>query len=350
MNILFTCAGRRNYLLTYFRNEISNGKIIAADMSSTAPAFAEADIAITVPSVEDPEYINSLISIIREYSVDLLISLNDLELPVLTKNIEIFKGKGCKILVSDQKVIDTCFDKVQTIDFARELDIKTPVTFTSLEDAKRELRNQNVNFPLVVKPRWGSSSIGIEFPEDEKELELAYKLLDHRLDKTILGRASSLDRNQAILIQEKINGNEFGLDVINDFGGNLKAVIVKQKMAMRAGETDKAKTVEHVELQKLGSKIGENLKHIGNLDCDFFEDYSGNLYLLEMNPRFGGGYPFSHEAGVNLPKAIVYWMQGEEAPISCFNVTNGLVFSKCDYLKRISTEKNQRKGQEKLST
>ena len=31
-----------------------------------------------------------------------------------------------------------------------------------------------------------------------------------------------------------------------------------------------------------------------------------------MNARFGGGYPFSHIAGVNLPKAVIAWLNNEK--------------------------------------
>ena len=37
-----------------------------------------------------------------------------------------------------------------------------------------------------------------------------------------------------------------------------------------------------------------------------------------MNARFGGGYPFSHISGVNLPSAIVKWLSSEEVPDSYF--------------------------------
>ena len=33
----------------------------------------------------------------------------------------------------------------------------------------------------------------------------------------------------------------------------------------------------------------------------------GNYYVVEMNARFGGGYPFSHAAGLHLPYALVMW-------------------------------------------
>ena len=47
INILFTCAGRRNYLINYFKDALDgNGQIIAADMNLTAPAMVDADLAI----------------------------------------------------------------------------------------------------------------------------------------------------------------------------------------------------------------------------------------------------------------------------------------------------------------
>jgi len=336
MNILFTCAGRRNYLLNYFRAENVFGNIIAADLSVSAPAMAAADIALTVPRVEDSKYIAALIEIIRDYEIQLLISLNDLELPILSKSKDKLNELGCRVLVSDEHVIDTCFDKLKTNDFAKNLGISVPTTYSSIDSVKAHLSKGILDFPLVIKPRWGSSSIGIEFPEDEYELELAYNLLNRKLDRTILKDVSTTDREKAIIIQEKVNGTEFGLDIINDLNGEHQAVIVKKKIAMRAGETDKAMTIDRKDLQQLGRQIGENLKHIVNLDCDFFEDDNDKLYLLEMNPRFGGGYPFSHEAGVNLPKAIFHWLNGEVAPKSCFQAKINMAFSKCDYLVHVN--------------
>lgn len=293
-------------------------------------------MALTVPRVEDPEYVETISDIIKDHHIELLISLNDLELPVLSKSRNKLEKEGCRILVSNEQVIDTCFDKLKTIKFANELDIRTPATYTSLNTAKKELRNGNIDFPLVVKPRWGSSSIGLEFPEDEKELEWSFNLLNHRLDRTILRDVSSIDRKNAIIIQKKIHGSEYGLDIINDLNGRHRSVIVKRKLAMRAGETDKAMAVVHQPLQELGRLIGERLGHIANLDCDFFEDDEGKLYLLEMNPRFGGGYPFSHEAGANLPKAILQWIRDEKVPDSCFEVEKNRAFAKCDYLVKVS--------------
>jgi len=335
-NILFTCAGRRNYLVQYFQRALNgNGMLLAGDASPSAPALAEADLALTLPRIDEPDYVDRVLSIVRKYSVQAVLSLNDLELPLLAENKKKFEDYGCQVLVSDPVVIDICFDKLETIHFANRIGIETPQTYTTYKKAVLGLESGEIDFPLVVKPRWGSASIGLEFPRDKTELYHSYELLNYRLDRTMLKDISKKDRNHAILIQNKIKGKEYGVDVVNNLQKEHQAVIVKKKLSMRAGETDKAMTVDHPGLRKLGSRVGENLGHIGNLDCDFFETEEGELYLLEMNPRFGGGYPFSHEAGADLPAAILQWLEGKEAAESCFHVQFEQAFAKYDLLKKV---------------
>ena len=103
---------------------------------------------------------------------------------------------------------------------------------------------------------------------------------------------------------------------------------------MRAGETDKAQTVDNAEIRAIGCTLGRNLKHIGNLDVDVFEK-DGKYYVLELNPRFGGGFPFSYEAGVNFPKAIIEWLKGNEVDDQILKPRYGETFAKCDYLVNV---------------
>ena len=79
MNILFTCAGRRTYLLKYFKENLSEGdKIVATDMQLSAPALQVADVKIQVPAVYDPEYVNITLRICEEQKIDALFSLSTL--------------------------------------------------------------------------------------------------------------------------------------------------------------------------------------------------------------------------------------------------------------------------------
>ena len=334
MNILFTCAGRRTYLLKYFKENMSaEDKVVATDMQLSAPALQAADVKLQVPAVYDPNYIDITLDICKEQKIDALISLNDLELPILAENKAKFEALGVKVIVSDPEVIDIAFDKYKTAQWVESLGLNAPKTYVTLASAKEALAKGEIAFPLFMKPRWGSGSIGLETIDDMEELEEVYQQLFKKIKKTILATASVGD--EYIMIQEKLTGNEFGLDVMNDLEGNNVAVSVKQKLAMRAGETDKAITVDIPEVYEMGRKIGENLKHIGNLDVDIMQRANGDYCVLELNPRFGGGYPFSYEAGVNMPKAIIQWVKGEKVDAAILKPEIGKMFAKNDYLMEI---------------
>lgn len=334
MNILFTCAGRRTYLLKYFKENLAEGdKVVATDMQLSAPALQVADVRLQVPAVYDPEYVNITLNICKEQKIDALLSLNDLELPILAENKDRFEELGVKVIVSDPEVIDIAFDKYKTAQWVESLGLVAPKTYVRLEDAKKALSAGEIEFPLFMKPRWGSGSIGLESIADMEELDIYYNLLMKKIKKTILATASVGD--EYIMIQEKLTGSEFGLDIMNDLNGNHVAVSVKQKLAMRAGETDKAVTVDIPEVREMGRKIGVALRHIGNLDVDIMQRADGAYCVLELNPRFGGGFPFSYEAGVNMPKAILQWIKGEDVNPAILQPEYGRMFSKNDYLMEI---------------
>ena len=237
------------------------------------------------------------------------------------------------MIVSDPGVIDIAFDKYKTAKWVESLGLPTPKTYIRIEDVKQALAEGEIKFPLFMKPRWGSGSIGLESIADMEELEICHRLLTKKIKKSILATASVGE--DFIIIQEKLTGKEYGLDVMNDLNGNNVGVSVKQKLAMRAGETDKAITVDLPEVRNMGCLIGESLGHIGNLDVDVMERTDGAYCVLELNPRFGGGYPFSHEAGVNMVKAIIQWIKGEDVDPAILIPKYGMICAKNDYLMRI---------------
>ena len=332
-NILFTCAGRRTYLLKYFKEQLGNeGKVIGADMQLSAPALSVADVKEQVPAVYAHDYIDRVLDICRRNDVAAIICLNDLELPILAANSERFAAEGILPIVSPTETLDICFDKYRTARYVESLGLSTPATYINLAEAKEALAAGRLAFPLVLKPRWGSGSIGIEFVNNLEELSEVYAMLLKKVKKSILATASTGE--EYILIQQKIEGQEYGMDVMNDLAGRNRGVSVKKKLAMRAGETDKAQTVNNAEIRAIGMKLGENLHHIGNLDVDVFEK-DGKYYVLELNPRFGGGFPFSYEAGVNFPKAIIEWLKGNDIDDSMLIPAYGHTFAKCDYLVEV---------------
>lgn len=334
MNLLFTSAGRRNYLLSYFRDALGgNGRILAADCCEYAACLQEADEAFVVPRVTEPGYIDYLLSRCIEHDIGMVVSLNDHELPILAEQRARFEDAGIRLLVSDPQVISLAADKLATVHFARRLGIDTPVTYSTLEAAMTGLDHGEAAFPLFIKPRWGTASLGIECVGDREELRLAWQLGLRRLPA--LGLSGGGGVQDQLLIQSRLTGHEYGLDIINDLDGKYRATFVKRKLAMRAGETDRAITELRPDLIELGRRIGCSLGHVGNLDCDVFAD-GDRLFLLEINPRFGGGYPFSASAGADVPGALLAWAAGRTAPSGWANIRDGVASSKCDRLVSVT--------------
>jgi len=329
MNVLLTCAGRRNYLVQFFREALGpDGSVLAADASAHAPALREADAGFVLPLLDDPTYLDRLLAICREQHVDLLIPLNDHELPLLAEHRARFQAVGTLPIISSPAVIETCLDKWRAFTFLQANDIPTARTYRSLSTARDALAAGQITFPLVVKPRWGSGSYGIEDVRDDEELALVDALATKRYG-LCHPDAPARAAGQAILIQERLSGAEYGLDVINDLQGRYAGTFAKRKLVIRAGETDRAITACHAGLERLGERLSGALGHIGNLDCDVFV-CGERCAVLEMNPRFGGGYPIAHAAGANLPAALIAWARGEMPDPAWFVPAPHITASKCD--------------------
>ncbi|HIE0135441.1 TPA: ATP-grasp domain-containing protein [Proteus mirabilis] len=292
MNILLTSVGRRTYLIEYFRSALSNigGKIFAANSIKTY-SLTIADEYFITPPIYSNEYIPMLLSYCKKNRIDIIISCFDIDLPILSKNKKIFK----------------------------ENNINTPTTFLSITEAKKSLLEDELEYPVIIKPRWGMGSIGIYKADNNAELDIFYNKVKNDILSSYLKYESSVDPFHSVLIQQYIDGREYGIEVINDLNENYVTTFCKKKLAMRSGETDQAVTIKSNELKTLGKKISTKLKHLSILDIDCLEK-NNKFYILEMNARFGGQYPFSHLAGVNIPKQIIEWCQGKMTSSDNINI------------------------------
>lgn len=328
MNILLTSTGRRTYLVNYFKDALQGKGKVYASNSILTYALTQADKYVITPNIYDDGYIEFLLEYCHNENITVIISLFDIDLPILAKHKNRFEKNGITVIVSDYSVTQICNDKWQTYNFLNTIGIKQVATYISLDAVKNDLRSNKLNFPLILKPRWGMGSIGIYEVDNEVELEVLYNKLKNKIFETYLKYESVQDPFSCILIQEKINGQEYGLDVLNDLQSCYVTTIAKKKIAMRAGETDIAEIVNAASFETLGKKISSSLRHIANLDVDCFVTDDGEIVVLEMNCRFGGQYPFSHLAGVDFPQQIVNWIQGKVTDLSLVTPQVGFISCK----------------------
>lgn len=287
INILVTNAGRRVYFIEFLKKiKLTSKKIniFCADNNKFAPGInlKEKRIhKIIIPKVESGQkkYLKKVIEIVKKNKINLIIPLTDYDLPILSKNIKVFKKlSGCDLLLSNFKFVQICMNKILFNEFCKKNNFLSPKIYK-----KKELNH--MKFPVITKPIYGSASKNIDILKSKKDIK-------------------KINLNNKI-IQKYIVGDEYHIDILNDFEGNFLSCCIKKKLLMWNGETDQAQIKKNLLLEKLSKKISSISKHIGNLDCDLIIDNKKKIYLIDFNPRFGGGYPFTHLSGMNYLKTII---------------------------------------------
>lgn len=311
MNILILSAGTRNKVVQFFKKELGNeGHVIATDCSNLAPAVYDADKFILVDRITAPGYMDRVFEICREEKIDAVLSLIDPELSMIAAHADEFKAMGVTPIISDSKLVDTCFNKFEMAKEFRLHGLPTGKCYLSLEDFQKAKDAGDILYPVFVKPVCGSASLHINKVNSDKELDGLFAMYDD------------------LMIQEFMHGQEYGADVYIDMiSGKCTSIFIKKKIKMRAGETDKSVSVHIPELFEQIKSFVEAEGFRGIIDIDIFEQ-DGKFYFSEINPRFGGGYPHAYACGVNVPAQIINNLKGIENKVSIGDYPEGIVMMK----------------------
>jgi carbamoyl-phosphate synthase large subunit len=285
-NILITSAGRRVSLIKAFIHELKKthplGKIFVTDKYPKLSAAAQvADKAIKMPKIEDYNYIDILLSICKKNNIALVIPTIDTELLILTKNRERFLKLGIILVLSDENFIEVSNDKLKTQNLFKKLNISC---------AKLYNKN-NYQLPIYIKPIDGSGSLDNYIIKDKNQIS-KYHL-----------------KNNELLFFEYLDHDiydEYTCDLYYDKKSILKCVIPRKRIEVRGGEVSKGITIRN----ELKVFIENNLSYLkGAHACItmqfFFNKSDSSIKGIEINARFGGGFPLSYLAGGNYPKWII---------------------------------------------
>ncbi|MBB5174564.1 ATP-grasp domain-containing protein [Texcoconibacillus texcoconensis] len=293
LNILVLSCGTRNKIVQYFKKEVGNyGRVIATDCSELAPALYDADEHYIVPKMTEEGYLDTILNICRANDIKAVLSLIDPELTFLAQNKESFLNIGTTPIVSDYKVVEMCFDKYKMYEFLVQNGFKTVKSYVDKEQFYSDVEAGYINYPVFIKPVKGSASINISKVTSKEEVELLFSRFDN------------------LMIQEFMDGIEYGADVYIDlFSNEPVSIFIKEKLKMKAGETDKSVSFKDEKLSKLIESFVKTVGFKGVIDIDIFE-VDGEYYISEVNPRFGGGYPHAYAAGINVPNMVINNLKG----------------------------------------
>lgn len=299
MRIIISSAGRRVYVVQWFQEALRQadllGDVYVLDHDPDVASAAAADGYRRMPAFTDDDYSQRLLDVVDELQPDLFISLNDYELTVLSQGLsEQIRSRGALVPVLDSQSHRQVADKLAMSHALAEAGVPTPKTIP-LSDAVGIYELLEGSSAVIIKDRWGSGSSGLRrFTRPQ-----AQHWLNTRGAALVEEDPKQLD---GLVLQPDLGGTEYGLDIITPVrGGPVEGILARRKLGMRHGETSAAVTVAAHPFQKIAAALNTTLGIRGTVDVDVLVTEDGAPHVIDINPRFGGGYPFSHIAGADVP-------------------------------------------------
>lgn len=284
-NVLITSAGRRTGLVKAFLDATRSrgGTLLAADVDPLAPTLYLADQALQVPRVTNAQYIDTLTAIVKDHHVGLVVPTIDTELGVLAMGREQLEAAGAVVLVSAPHLITVCSDKTLTETTFQSHGYRVPRSWTPDQATAASLPPA-----LFVKPRAGSASLHT-YTATPDTLESVLALVPNPI------------------VQEHIDAPEVTIDALLDLTGKPIHYVPRRRLRVLAGESIEGVTIQDDALGRWTEELLATLGEMGGrgpMTIQAFLTDSGPI-LLEVNPRFGGGFPLAHAAGASYPDWIL---------------------------------------------
>lgn len=290
---LVSSAGRRGSLVRLLKSQPISGRlarVVATDRSELSAAGRLADAFALVPSVADKGFIQRTLDIAHAHNVQVIIPTIDPEIEVFAEHRSLFAEQGINVWVSSPEVARLGWDKWILYGWLLEQGLPTVDTYEITNLPLNSLRG-----PVVAKPRSGSAGKGVIHADSQSAL-----------------RRSELD--DGYIVQAQAPGFELTVDFAVGRTGRVLAVVPRRRIEVRGGEVSKGVTVDYPAVTAVVKQIASALPGAyGALNAQVFYDQSTeSVRIIEINPRFGGGYPLTHLAGANFIDALLRDGRGED--------------------------------------
>jgi carbamoyl-phosphate synthase large subunit len=288
--VLISSAGRRAQLVSCVRDAGQRlgitTRVVASDAKPELSAAAQlANRAVKVPRCTDPEFIPELLTLCKDERVRLLIPTIDTELPILSAHQAEFAKLGVKVAISSPAVVALARDKEKTAVTLQAAGVATPKTMSAVRYAEQPTA---LKWPVILKPRGGSSSVGILCPPTFEDAV-----------------AAARDEHE-LIAQELWRGREYTVNMFFDQTGAMRCAIPHWRIETRGGEVSKGRTEDVQVLRTAATKIAGCLVGARAVLCfQAIVDDRNEAAVFEINARFGGGYPLAHQAGARFTQWLL---------------------------------------------
>jgi carbamoyl-phosphate synthase large subunit len=248
-----------------------------------------ADVALQVPPVAEPSFVDCLTDLIVRHRVDIYVPILDEEILLAARLREESRLSASMVVCAPHReVAETCLDKLSTCAWLESRSFPTPKTVLA-SDARWK------GEPLFAKERKGHGSRGARPIDTEAELEL-------------------LRSNPEIVIQQRCSAPEVTLDCYRSSDDRVSAVVCRERLEVKAGVCTKARVFLDSELIEIGKRIGRELPLAGGYCIQVMRSaHSGGWEVTDVNPRTGAGTALSAAVGFDPGAAMLAGAMGLDA-------------------------------------
>jgi carbamoyl-phosphate synthase large subunit len=301
INVLVTAASRRVPLVRAFKRAVgaAGGRVVVTDVEPLSPAVHMADAAYRVPLSNAPGYLERIQEVCWLERIGLVVPTIDDELPLFGDAVRTLEPLGVRVAVSPAETSRVCNDKFALCERLRSRGIPSARSWLP-GNLPKELE-----FPVFVKPRHGRGSVQAFGVQNQRELDF------------FLGYVKEP------VVQEFLVGPEYTIDLLCGFDRTPLSVVPRERLLIRAGVSDRGRTVADPALLRLATDCAAALEFVGpiNIQCRVV---GGTPVVFEINPRFSGGIPLTIAAGADFPRMLVELARGQKVAPSIGRFTTDL--------------------------
>lgn len=280
-NVLITSASKKIPLLRRVKQAAAKMhpeiRVLAADVSPTALAQHFSDGFWTMPFLCDLD-VTTLSAACRERGVTHLIPTRDGELAFFAEHREALRLDGISVMISASTAVNVCLDKLRFARFGHEAGLPVIPAYEALP--------ADADSMWVVKERFGAGALSMG------------------LNLTVEEAVAHAAKLSSPIFQPFIGGmKELSADIYADRSGKMKGCVVRSRDIVVNGESEITTTTDNPGLAKVCAQLVDALPFYGHIIVQAFVDERGGVYLIEVNPRFGGASSLAIEAGLDS----FYW-------------------------------------------
>ena len=300
--ILLTAVGKRYDIVCSFARL---ARTIVAEPSPLAPAQYAAHVRAAVPRMDDPAYVGALRALCAEHGVGAVLPLTDLDIEILALARE--RGE-LPALVPSAAVARATYDKYEAHLLLAAHGLPSPPTVLPGEDLEQ------LEYPVMVKPRQGSGARSIHLARDPREAAFFTAYVE-----------------EPTMVQRAMGGPEISIDCLGDLDGRCLNAIPRTMLESRGGESIKGQVIDDREMIELGRSVVETLGVRGPATIQVFRDPDIGLGITDVNTRFGGAFPapvYAALPGRTYPELIVAMAAGETVRPHVGEFRSGMTFTR----------------------